>query len=134
MALESLSVDGQPVNKARAQDRSDDRESISELVSRIIADAKGYVTAQVEVVKQTASTGLEKGGVGVGMIVGAGLLAYAAVIILLVAIFTWLNDMIGPIGAGLIVVIGTLLVAFLLFKLGISRINQAKAAISGKRI
>ena len=137
MTLESLRVDGQPVGGAHARDRvqghAETRESISELVSRVVADGKGYATAQVEVVKQTALTGVEKGGVGVGMIVGAGLLAYAGLIVLLVAIFTWLDDIIGPIGAGLVVLAGTLAVAFLLFKLGMGKINEAKTAISGKR-
>lgn len=134
MTLESFRVDGAPVRHGDAYGQPETRESIGELFSRVLADGKGYAAAQVEVVKQTASTGLEKGGVGVGMIVGAGLLAYAGLIILLVALFTWLDDMIGPIGAGLVVTAGTLLIAFLLFKAGMSKIGDAKAAISGKKI
>lgn len=133
MTLESLRVDGRPVDGAHLASRHDMRESIGELFSRAVADGKGYAAAQVEVVKQTALTGVEKGGLGVGMIVGAGLLAYAGLIILLVAIFTWLADEIGPIGSGLVVTAAVLLVAFLLFKTGMGRINAAKAAISGGR-
>lgn len=133
MTLESLRVDGRPVDAAHVASRHDTRESIGQLFSRAIADGKGYAVAQVEVVKQTALTGVEKGGLGVGMIVGAGLLAYAGLIILLVAIFTWLADEIGPIGSGLVVTAAVLLIAFLLFKTGMGRINAAKAAISGGR-
>ena len=60
-----------------------------------MADGKGYVTSQVEVVKQTALTGVEKGGLGVGLIAGAGFLAYAALIAFLVALVMWLADLIG---------------------------------------
>ena len=109
------------------------RESIGELVSRAVADGKGYVTAQVEVVKQTALTGVQKGGLGVGLIAGAGFLAYAALIAFLVALVIWLADLIGPVGGGLVVLVGTLIVSFILFKMGMGKINQAKAAISGKQ-
>lgn len=134
MTLESLRVDGRPVDMAHIGDEHGARESLGELFSRAVADGKGYASAQVEVVKQTALTGVEKGGLGVGMILGAGFLAYAALIILLVAIFTWLADEIGPIGSGLVVTLGTLAVAFTLFKMGLTKIKAATAAISGKRI
>ena len=138
MTLEALRVDGVPVDTAHAPSRKqaaqvDARESIGELFSRAVADGKGYVTSQVEVVKQTALTGVEKGGLGVGLIVGAGFLAYAALIAFLVALVIWLDDLIGPVGAGLVVLLGVLAVSFLLFKMGMGKINEAKAAISGKR-
>ena len=133
MTLESLRVDGRPVDASQITGKHDTRESIGELFSRAIADGKGYASAQVEVVKQTALTGVEKGGLGVGMLVGAAFLAYAGLIILLVAIFTWLADEIGPIGSGLVVTAATLLIAFVLFKMGMGRINAAKTAISGGR-
>lgn len=110
-----------------------ERDTISELVGRAVADGKFYASAQVEVVKQTALTGVEKGGSGVGLIVGAGLLGYAALIVFLIAIFTWLEDMIGPIGAGLVVLVGTLAVSFILFKTGMGKVRAATAAMSGKR-
>ena len=110
-----------------------ERETISELVGRAVADGKTYAVARVEVVKQTALTGVEKGGGGVGLIVGAGLLAYAALIVFLISIFTWLEDMIGPIGAGLAVLVGTLVVSFILFKMGMGKIKAATAAMSWKR-
>lgn len=133
MPLESLRVDGLPIDTAHTRDERATRESFGGLFSRVIADCKGYATAQVEVVKQTALTGVEKGGAGVGMVLGAGFLAYAGLIVLLVAIFTWLADEIGPIGAGLVVTVGTLIAAFILFKMGITRIKAAAAVISGKQ-
>lgn len=110
-----------------------DRESIGELFSRATAEGKSYVSAQVEVVKQTALTGIDKGKIGVGLIVGGGLLAYAAIIILLVALFSWLEDEIGPIGAGLVVAGATLVLALVMVKIGIGKVSGAAAAMSGKR-
>lgn len=138
MTLEALRVDGVPVDGTHAVPRqqainADTRESIGELLSRAVADGKGFVTSQVEVVKQTALTGVEKGGLGVGMIVGAGLLAYAALIAFLVALVIWLEEIIGPIGAGLVVLLGALIGSFVLFKMGMGKIAEAKAAISGKQ-
>lgn len=133
MPLESLRVDGRSIDTTHVSHERETRESIAELFSRVVADGKGYAAAQVEVVKQTAVTGAEMGGAGVGMIVGAGFLAYAGLIVLLVAIFTWLADEIGPLGAGLVVTLGTLLVAFVLFKMGLTRIKAAAAVISGKQ-
>lgn len=138
MSLESLRVDGKPVDAAlhtgaHVGDGPGDRESIGTLFSRVVADGKGYATAQVEVVKQTALTGVEKGGLGVGMIAGAGLLAYAGLIVFLVAILIWLEELIGPIGAGLVVLLGVLLASFLLFRMGMGKIKEATAAMSGKR-
>lgn len=108
-----------------------DRESIGELFSRAVADGKVYASSQVEVVKQTALTGVDKGKSGVGLVVGGGLLAYAALIVLLVAIFTWLADEIGPLGAGLVVTGVTMAIAFLMIKSGAAKISGAVAAMKG---
>lgn len=109
-----------------------ERESIGDLFGRAVADGKSYAAARVEVVKQTALTGVDKGKVGVGLIVAGALLAYAALIILLVALFSWLEGELGPIWAGLIVTGLTLLVAFLMVKAGIAKVSAAVAAVSGK--
>ena len=110
-----------------------ERETISELVNRAVTDGKTYAAAQVEVVKQTALAGVEKGKGGVVLLVGGGLLAYAAIIVLLVAVFTWLQDMIGPIGAGLVVTGATLALAFAMIRVGLGKIAAAAAAVKGGR-
>ena len=109
-----------------------DRDSIGELFSKASAEGRSYVTAQVEVVKQTALTGVEKGKIGVALIVTGGLLAYAALIILLVALFSWLEGKIGPIWAGLVVAGLTLAVSLVMVKSGVAQIGAAVAAMSGK--
>lgn len=109
-----------------------ERESIGELFSRASAEGKTFVTAQVEVVKQTALTGVDKGKVGVGLIVTGGLLAYAALIIVLVALFSWLEGEIGPILAGLAVASVTLVISLVMVKAGAAKIGEAVAAMSGK--
>lgn len=106
-----------------------ERESISELFSRAVADGKFYASAQVEVVKQTALTGVDKAKVGVGLIVAGGLLAYAGLIIILVALFSWLDDEIGPIGAGAVVAGLTLVVSFLMIKIGVGKLGAASSAM-----
>ena len=109
-----------------------ERESIGELFSRASAEGKTFVSAQVEVVKQTALTGVDKGKIGVGLVVAGGLLAYAALIILLVALFSWLEQEIGPLLAGLAVAGLTLVVSLIMVKAGASKIGGAVAAMSGK--
>lgn len=109
-----------------------ERESIGELFSRALAEGKTFLTAQVEVVKQTALTGVDKGKIGVGLVVAGGLLAYAALIVLLVALFAWLLGEIGPILAGMAVAGLTLVIAFVMVKAGTAKIGDAVAAMSGK--
>ncbi len=107
------------------------RESIGELFSRATAEGKTFVAAKVDVVKQTAITGIDEAKVGVGMVVAAGLLAYAGLIIMLVALFSWLEDDLGPILAGLVVAGATFAIAFLLIRVGMSKISAAVAVVSG---
>lgn len=109
-----------------------ERETIGELFSRAVADGKEFASAQVEVVKQTALTGVDKAKVGVGMIVAGGLLAYAALIALLVAIVFWLEDALGPLGAGLAVFVGTLVLAFVMVKVGLGKLSGISLAADGK--
>lgn len=110
-------------------DVSEDRESIGELFSRAIADGKNYATAQVEVVKQTALTGVDKAKIGVALIVGAAVFALIALIILIVAIFVWLAGEIGPIGSGLVVAGVLLAAAFVMIKIGTGKLSAAVAAV-----
>lgn len=109
-----------------------ERESIGELFSRASAEGKTFVTAQIDVVKQTALTGVDKGKMGIALVVAGGLLAYAALIILLVALFSWLEGEIGPIGAGLVVAGATLAASLIMVKAGTAKISGAVAAMSGK--
>lgn len=108
-----------------------DRESIGELFSRASTEGKTFVSAKVEVVKQTALTGIDKAKVGVGLVVAGGLLAYAGLIIVLVALFSWLEEIIGPIFAGLVVAGATIAVSLLMVKIGIGKITGAVAAVNG---
>lgn len=108
-----------------------ERESIGELFSRASDEGKTFVAAKVEVVKQTALTGIDRGKFGVGLVVAGGLLAYAGVIIILVALFSWLEGEVGPLMAGLIVAGVTLAVAFLMVKTGAGKIATAVAVVSG---
>lgn len=108
-----------------------ERESIGALLTRAVADGKTYATAQVEVVKQTALTGVDKAKGGVALVVLGGLLAYAALIVMLVAIFSWLAGEIGPIGAGLVVVGATLVISLIMIKVGAGKLAGAAAAVKG---
>jgi len=109
-----------------------ERETISELVGRAVADGKTYAAARVEVVKQTALTGIDKAKGGIVLLIGGAFLAYAAVIVLLVAIFTWLADEIGPIASGAVVAGATLAIAYVMIRIGIAKVSGATAAVKGK--
>lgn len=109
-----------------------ERETIGELVGRAVADGKSYATGRVEVVKQTALTGIDKGKMGVVLVVAGGFLAYAAIIVLLVGVLLWVTNMIGPLGAGLVVAGVTLAIAFIMLKVGAGKISGAVAAMNGK--
>lgn len=114
-----------------ADDRAE-RETISELVGRAVEDGKSYAAARVEVVKQTALTGVDKAKGGVVLLIGGAFLAYAAVIVLLVAIFDWLANEIGPIGSGLVVAGATFAIAYLMIRVGITKVTGAASAVKGK--
>lgn len=109
-----------------------DRETIGALVSRAVSDGRDYAMARVEVAKQTALTGFDAAKGGIVLLVVAGLLGFAALIVLLVAIFTWLADEIGPLGSGLVVTGVTLVVAYLMVRAGLAKITAATAAVKGK--
>lgn len=104
-----------------------ERESIGELFGRAVDEGKTLATAKADVVKKTALDKVDKAKVGVGLIVVGGLLAYAAVIVLLIAVFLWLLGELGPIGAGLIVAGVTLVAAFILVKVGASKLSAMSA-------
>lgn len=107
-----------------------DRDSIGELFSRASTEGKTFVAAKVDAVKQTALTGVDKAKVGVGLVVVGGLLAYAGLIIILVALFSWLEEMVGPLRGGLIVAGVTFAISLLMVKIGIGKISGAIAAVS----
>lgn len=109
-----------------------ERPSLGELFSRATAEGKEYATAQVEVVKQTALDKVDKAKIGVGLLVGAGLFAYAALIAFLVALVIWLADMIGPVGGGLVVLGVSLAIAFVMAKIGLGKLSAMSAP--GKRL
>lgn len=103
-------------------------QTIGELFGRAAADGKAYATAQVELVKETALDKVDKAKLGVGLIVAAGLLAYAGLIVLLVAVLLWLVDIVGPIGAGLIVAGTVFLISFIMIKVGIGKLGAMNAS------
>lgn len=109
-----------------------ERESIGDLFSRAVDEGKTFATAKVDVVKQTALDRVDRAKVGIALIVVGGLLAYAAVIVLLIAVFLWLLGEIGPLGAGLVVAGATLVTAFLMVKIGAAKVAKVGAGANGK--
>ena len=53
-------------------------------------------------------------------------------IILLVAVYDWLADEIGPIGSGLVVAGATLAIAYVMIRIGIAKVTGAASAVKGK--
>lgn len=104
------------------------RESIGDLFGRATAEGKAFANAQVELVKQTALDKVDKAKLGVGLIIGAGLFAYAGLIVLLVAVLLWLVDIVGPIGAGLIVSGVVFTVSYVMIKVGLGKLSAMNAS------
>lgn len=108
------------------------RDSIGELFGRATSEGKAFANAQVELVKQTALDKVDKAKGGVGLVVGAGLFAYAGLIVLLVAILLWLVDIVGPIGAGLIVSGVVFAISFIMIKIGLGKLSAMSASSNGR--
>ncbi len=100
-------------------------ESLPELVSRVVDDAKEVARAEVDLVKAQAVAKVAGYRAPAILLVVAAFLASAAVPALLVGLILTLSPRVGPGWATLIVILVTLTIAGLLAKLGIDRIRSA---------
>jgi hypothetical protein len=110
-----------------ARVRNPAEEGIGDLFQQLVADGRNLVGAEVNLYKQIAVYRAGKAKSGVAALVAGGFLAYAGLIALLVGIVLGLADLVGPVLGGLIVFAVSGIIAFLLFRYGISKMS----ALSG---
>ena len=101
--------------------------SIGGLFHQLVDDGRGLVSAEVNLYKQIALYRANKAKLGVAALVGGGLLAFAGLIAFLVGLVMGLADLIGPVLAGLAVLLVSGGIAFFLFRWGAGKM----AALSG---
>lgn len=101
----------------------DHQETLSDLVGRVVDDAKAVAEAELAVAKERARIEARRFGIAAALFVGAAVLALAAIVALLVGLILTLLPRVGPGPATTIVVIGTLVIAAILGWAGSNRIN-----------
>jgi hypothetical protein len=105
-------------------------EGVAELVSRLVDDARGVVSAEVELQKARLGERVSAYKSAAIFFAAAGVLALAALIALLVGLILSLATLIGPGLATAAVVLGVLTVAAVLGLVGRSRL--APPALEGQ--
>lgn len=105
-------------------------EGLGDLVSRLVADARTYATAEAALLRETATSRARAARGGAVMLVAALLLVSAAVTALIVGVLMTLAEAVGPAWATAIVVVVTLVVAGLLGWLGARKLSNGLAGTS----
>ena len=101
--------------------------SIAGLFQQAVDDGRAVLGAEVALYKQIALYRAGKAKTGLIALVAAGLLVFAGLIAFLVGLVMGLADLIGPVGAGAVVLVVTGVIAFLLVRYGAARLG----ALSG---
>jgi hypothetical protein len=101
--------------------------SIGDLFHRLVDDGRTLVGAEVNLYKQIALYRAGKAKSGIAALVAGGLLAFAGLIAFLVGLVMGLADLVGPVAGGLIVLVVTGIIAFVLFRFGAGKMG----ALSG---
>lgn len=100
---------------------------IGELFHQLVDDGRTLASAEVNLYKQIALYRIGKAKNGVVALVVAGVLLHAALIACFVGFVMGIADWIGPVAAGLAVLVLSGIVAFVLFRYGAGKM----AALSG---
>jgi len=114
------------VQTPRAEDPADS--SIGDLFHQLVEDGRAYASAEANLYKQIALFRLSKAKTGIVALVAGGLLAYAALIAFLVSLVMGLAPIMGPVLGGLVVLVVTGGVAFLLFRYGAGKVSALGGA------
>jgi len=104
-------------------------EGLGQVVSRVVADTRAYVQAEVTLWKTVATSRGAQAGIAAGLGIGAVLIALAALTALLVGAILALRPLVGPGWATLIVVVVALIVAALLARAAIGQFRQVTAPL-----
>lgn len=117
-----------PVESSAA--RRIDVATLPDLVGRLVDDARGVVSAEVELYKAKAGERVSAYRSAAVFFVAAGVLALAALVALLVGLILTLSTLIGPGYATAIVVVAVLVIAAVLAIVGKSRLRPASTELS----
>jgi lysozyme family protein len=105
-------------------------EGLGDLMSRLVADARAYATAEAAFLQETATSRVKAARGGAIMLVAALLFVSAAVTALIVGLLMTAAEQVGPAWGTLIVVVVTLLIAGLLGWLGARKFSNGLAGKS----
>lgn len=98
-------------------------ETLSDIVGRVVDDAKAVAQAELVVARERAKVEARRFGIAAGLFAGAAVLAFAAIVALLVGLILSLLPHAGPGGSTVIVVLAALAVAALLGWLGYAKVT-----------
>lgn len=113
-----------------------DEKSIGDLVHELIDNGKRFVRAEVNLYKQIALYRAAKAKYGIAALAAALLLVNAGLIAALVGAVIGLARFVGPVGAGLIVLAASAIVAYLLVRYALGSLgalagdSEERAALS----
>lgn len=102
-----------------------EKDSISELVSRLIDDAEGFVRAEIRLYRAQLFARIDRAKVGIALMIGAVSLVQAAIVALLVGLVGTLRAPLGVFGATAAVVVGAIVIAGILAKVAFGKLQAA---------
>ena len=109
------------VNTPRADNPADN--SLGDLFHQLVDDGRSLVSAEVDLYKQIALYRAGKAKSGIIALAAAGFLAYAGLIAFLVGVVLGLADLIGPILGGLVVLLVSGIISYILVRYGLSKVS-----------
>lgn len=109
------------VSSPRADNPADN--SLGDLFHQLVEDGRSLVSAEVNLYKQIALYRTGKAKNGIIALAAGGFLAYAGLIAFLVGVVMGLADFLGPVLGGLIVLIVSGIIAYILVQYGLSKMG-----------
>jgi hypothetical protein len=100
---------------------------IGDLLEQLVEDGRGVAQAEANLYKQIALYRFGKAKTGLIALAAGGLLAFAGLIAALVGLVLGLANLIGPVAGGLVVLLATGIIGYLLVRFGTGKM----AALSG---
>jgi putative superfamily III holin-X len=114
--------------------------SIGDLFHQLVEDGTSVARAEINLYREIARYRVKRASIGLVALAAGGVLALAALIVLLVMLAIGLAVQIGPVAAGLVVAVVTGILAFLLIRFGAARASalggdeeERKALRNGER-
>ena len=97
--------------------------SVADLFHRVVDDGRGLISAEVNLYKQIAAYRASKAKNGIIALAAAVFLLNAALVAFFVGLVMGLADLIGPVLAGLAVLVVTGIIGFVMVRYGIGKLG-----------